>query len=268
MNTKQNEFSMSEIRSRMLDILQEVHNCCQQNGLRYYLAFGTLLGAVRHQGFIPWDDDIDIFMPRPDYEKFKTCFTHPHYAILSAETDRNYPLAFPKIHDSRTIVKEHLGDGDWGIFIDIFIHDGVPSLKKGLQMIKTVKMYRSLAANQRFTRKFKLRPSLGPRKWIAAFAGKLVHPFISLNTILLSLDKYTQRYRYDDCHCVVYSWYQPAFIEKDDLEPYCLLPFENHLFRCPAKYKRVLESYFGPDYMTPPPPERRVSNHQLRAFLR
>ena len=74
--------SPEQVRIAMLDILQEVHDFCERHSLTYFMAFGTLLGAVRHKGFIPWDDDIDIWMPRPDYERFIASYAHPFYKVL------------------------------------------------------------------------------------------------------------------------------------------------------------------------------------------
>ena len=132
------EISPAEFRVHMMDILQDMQRFCDEKGLRYYLSYGSLLGAVRHKGFIPWDDDIDIWMPRPDYERFAKEYDHPYYKVLSAWTDKNYPLDFPKVHDIRTKVVEEGGDGEWGVFVDIFILDGIHSPEEGVKMMKKV----------------------------------------------------------------------------------------------------------------------------------
>ena len=250
----------------MLDILSVVHDFCESLSLKYYLAFGTLLGAVRHQGFIPWDDDLDIWMPRPDYEKLCAEFSHPYLKILNARTQDDYPLDFTKIHDERTVVQEDGGDGNWGIFIDIFPLDGIPSIKEFERMKKTVKGYRHLEANQRFTRKFKISRSLGLKKAVAAIAGKLIHPFISLNRILKSEDAFISRYNFESCAYVSdLTDLKPLLLEKDITEERILLNFEGRKFFAPKEYDKWLTLLFG-DYMTLPPEEKRVSIHGIKAF--
>ena len=99
------DISPAEFRVHMMDILADMQRFCDEKGLRYYLSYGSLLGAVRHKGFIPWDDDIDIWMPRPDFERLQAEYDHPYYKVLSAWTDKDYPLDFPKVHDIRTVVE-------------------------------------------------------------------------------------------------------------------------------------------------------------------
>ena len=149
------EISPAEFRIHMMDILQDMQRFCEEKGLRYYLSYGSLLGAVRHKGFIPWDDDIDIWMPRPDYERFCKEYDHPHYKVLSAWTDKDYPLDFAKVHDIRTKVVEEGGDGDWGVFVDIFILDGIHSPEEGVRMMKRVAFHAQVQnrAQHRFQEK-------------------------------------------------------------------------------------------------------------------
>ena len=262
------EISNAELKVMMMDILEDVQRFCDEKGLRYYLSYGSLLGAVRHKGYIPWDDDIDIWMPRPDYERLLKEYDHPYYKVLSAATDKNYPLDFPKVHDIRTYVHEEGGDGDWGVFIDIFILDGIHSPEEGVRMMKKVANYRAVVSNQRFTRKFKLTRSMGAKKFVMSILGKLAHPFISLNKVLLSEDKYIASNNYDECayaSSLVDYKYQ-VFVPKEALEPFVMMPFEDRMFRCPADSHASLVETFGPDYMTPPPPEKRYSVHSSKAY--
>lgn len=111
--------------------LEEIHRVFSANGLRYFMVSGTMLGAVRHQGFIPWDDDVDIAMPRADYERLLKEWRQllpNHLEFVSAEQDENYPLPYGKIQDARTTViektyRQYIG----GAYIDVFPLDGVPS---------------------------------------------------------------------------------------------------------------------------------------------
>lgn len=130
---------LQEMQQLELNILLELDRFCQENGLVYYLAYGSLLGAVRHKGFIPWDDDVDVWMPRPDYDKLMRLFHHdqkgtkiPYYRLVTP-MDRDSRHSFVKIMDTRTIKKEKNFDystGDLGVDIDVFPLDGQPALEE------------------------------------------------------------------------------------------------------------------------------------------
>lgn len=125
------EYDVRTLQLHILGNLQAVDKVCREHGLRYYIYDGTMLGAIRHGGFIPWDDDLDIAMPREDYEQF---IAHAHewlpepYEFIAFELDESYPLPFGKVQDASTSLIErphlpYLG----GVYIDVFPIDGVPS---------------------------------------------------------------------------------------------------------------------------------------------
>ncbi|MFR5682857.1 MAG: phosphorylcholine transferase LicD [Clostridia bacterium] len=128
--------SLEEIKSIQLDILSQVANYCDRNGLRYFLAYGTLLGAVRHKGYIPWDDDIDIMMPRPDYMQFINSFNNEKCALRvgSHYLDKNYPYVIAKVYDTSTLCKENIDvEYSIGINIDVFPIDGLPETERSFR---------------------------------------------------------------------------------------------------------------------------------------
>ena len=172
------------------------------------------------------------------------------------------------LRDIRTVVEEEGGDGNWGVFVDIFILDGIHSPEEGVKMMKKVSFYRSMAANQRFTRKFKIGRSTGLKKSMMALLGKIVHPFVSLQSILQAEDKYIASNDYEQCGFVssLVDYKYQVFLPKEALEPFVLMPFEDRQFRCPADSAKALTETFGPSYMTPPPVEKRYSVHQSNAY--
>ena len=125
------EYDVRTLQLRILGNLLAVDRVCREHALHYYIYDGTMLGAVRHKGFIPWDDDLDIAMPREDYETFITYaneWLEEPYEFVSYETDSTYPLPFGKVQDASTTLVErahlpYLG----GLYIDVFPIDGVPS---------------------------------------------------------------------------------------------------------------------------------------------
>lgn len=259
-----------EMKQMMLDILQEIHAFCENNGLRYYLAFGTMIGAIRHKGFIPWDDDIDLWMPRPDYERFMKEFRHPYMQVLSMYTDPNYPLEFMKVHDCRTIVKEEGGDGNWGIFVDIFPFEGIPNEKVWRKRFKKVVAIRHLIANQRFTWKYKISEGHNLSKKAAIFFGKCLHPFIQLNSLLRWQDRTIKKYDFNQCdfmcdYTAVPSKYPPLFAPKEKILDRILMDFEGRQFYGPKEYDFFLKHLYG-DYMKLPPKEKQVSLHGSIAY--
>ena len=123
---------LKDIQSVSLEVLKDVHDFCITNDIRYSLAYGTLIGAVRHQGFIPWDDDIDIFMPRPDYEKFCKIYPSEKYKLISSYDQDSY-LAFSRVCEmDKTLVKEFVPwcKCDTGVWIDVFPLDGAEENKE------------------------------------------------------------------------------------------------------------------------------------------
>ena len=121
---------MEDIQKVALNILKQIASVCEREGFRYTLAYGTLIGAIRHKGFIPWDDDIDIQMPRPDYERFiRYIVEHPlpNLKTFNHKYVKGYPLGISRIADMRYKVEEKITKDhcDMGIFVDVYPIDGL-----------------------------------------------------------------------------------------------------------------------------------------------
>ena len=133
-----------ELKSIELNILKDIHTFCEMNNLTYYLCGGTLLGAVRHRGFIPWDDDIDIFMPRVDYDRFLTEYASKQYTVLCHKNTQGYYLPFAKVVDKSTRIEETLVKSipNCGVYVDVFPIDGFSNnVDTAKSMVKKAKRY-------------------------------------------------------------------------------------------------------------------------------
>jgi lipopolysaccharide cholinephosphotransferase len=265
------QLTLPEIKKKELNILKAYADFCDANNLTYFLCGGTLLGAIRHKGFIPWDDDIDVFMPRPDFEKFvemtghspinknyETCFYRDTKTIIA------YP--FVKVIDMQTkvIEKTKTEDACMGIWIDVFPIDGFSHN----MFINKLFCKRKLAWKRLcFTYSDDLSKVTDLKKKI----GKaLVMPFLKLmgqDRLFSKLEKICRKYDYEKSEnvgCTVWGYKIKELIKKSDLIPASKITFEGMEFAAPAVPEAYLSSIYG-DYMQLPPEEKRI-NHEMLAY--
>lgn len=252
-----------ELKAIQIDILKKVADFCDNNDITYFLAFGTLIGAIRHKGYIPWDDDIDIAIPRPDYDKFISLFNkdNSQIQVISMENNMHYGFSFAKVHDTRTIINEtqYIQD-NFGVYIDIFPIDGIKSKKQILILRKINKLLHTKKAN--FTQR-KLS-----KKIINAFGKIVLLPF-STHFILNVIDRISRQCPYGStpkagciCDSVVG---ERAIVDTNLFHGSKIQEFEGHLFKIPIGYDKWLRSIYG-DYMQLPPEEKRISHHVFEAW--
>ena len=265
--------SLDEVKRIELNILKEFADFCDKNNLKYYLGYGTLLGAVRHKGFIPWDDDIDVLMPRPDYNRFiELTGYNPIKTNLETRMYRDctHPSIYPfaKVIDNTTLVYEKgkAKKNRTGLWIDIFPLDGFPqedleSAKMTFEKYLKLRNWLDLAV----TNVFCIRQNI-VKKIIKLFFV----PFVKLYGVkrfCSKIDLNAQSYSWDKYDYVAdMTWGDSlkAFFKKTELEPAFELGFEEYKFKAPACYKQYLTDLYG-DYMTPPPESERIP-HGFKAY--
>lgn len=258
-----------EIKELQLQLLIDFDAYCEKHGLKYCLDAGTLLGAVRHKGFIPWDDDIDVIMPRPDYERFyELTKTEPVAENIEARCNRNcetYSTPIIKLMDNRTDGhEEHLADEIMsGVWIDVFPMDGVPENPqlREAHIKRIMKLFKRLEYASR-----PLKFTSNPLKMAKRLAIYLGYHHFGYKKLADQLDVLAQKYKYEDCDDIgLLAFGRCPIISKKDYEETILLPFEGHEFKAPKNYDKYLTILFG-DYMTPPPPEQQISAHFYKAW--
>lgn len=250
-----------------LDILKKFADYCEKHNLRYYLDYGTLIGAVRHQGFIPWDNDIDVVMPRPDYERLigqEKCEKIGEYIdILDYHETRTFP--FIKLIDNRTVLKEHflVTEDNMGIYIDVFPMDGFPDGEaEQKKLVKKAQMYYKLYAftNYRFNT---------GANWKKRMIKNILYPvsrMISNRWVCERLNGLCRNYDYDHSGYVgniVWGFDEREIVPRTYFEKEWG-NFEGLKLVIPKEYDSYLRKMYG-DYMQLPPEEERVT-HEFEAF--
>lgn len=262
--------SIEELKNVELEILKNFIEICNKLNLTYYLDCGTLLGAIRHKGFIPWDDDIDVIMPRPDYDEFMQKageLLKPEYFLQNYNTDKQFQQAFSKIRDSRTtfIEKEIINlDINHGIYIDIFPLDGYNPENEEQNKKNEENFYLLRLQTQRRFEGFKILPEKQEKFKISDKKyGKMTNYELNIEK-----EKIAKQYDYDECKYVK-SYYSDFAdntpIPKEIFEKGELKPFESIMANVPQGYDEYLERLYG-DYMKLPPLEKRVSNHNAKVI--
>ena len=250
---------------------------CDKQGLRYYCCAGTAIGAVRHHGIIPWDDDIDVIMPRPDYDRLLEIAKREDfgkYEIISPYSDPTYPLYFSKLSDrTTTLIEERERPCVIGLFVDIFpldaTDDDIDEAKRLKdKYTKIINRLNAVSTHNTFGEYMHLLTD--PKEW-GRFAIKTL-AFFCRTTIrrrlIAQMDEISHRYDYDQARNVqVYTGsygYKEVF-PKEWLGDGKMFPFEDTEVPLPQEYDKYLRHFFG-DYMQLPPVEQRVEKHH-RAYV-
>ena len=261
--------TIDEVKKSELETLVIFRNFCEKHGLRYYLAFGTLLGAVRHRGYIPWDDDVDVQMPREDYDFFVAHFNEEavdHRSVLAKENCPDFYVNFAKVVDDRTVMREEEGTMDVGVWIDIFPLEYMVDNERRYRRLN--KLYKDLFwMDHRRTLQFKKGRVWYKNLLLPAF--RLLCP--SHERVDAMRARCVRRMRaagksetYGLLHRDYQIWGVPVF-QKADYEPSDRLEFEGELFDVPGNYDRILRKIYK-NYMELPPPEKRVSHHKYVCY--
>jgi len=254
--------SLGELQDVLYEMLKSFAAFCDGHGLRYYLYGGTLLGAVRHHGFVPWDDDVDICMPRPDYDKFKALAEPSPWEFYSV---KQYAHPFIKMVDARVAMEERLFKPSLkrqNAFLDIFPVDGLPETENERnRFFRRINFYkRFLVYSIVDTKKYVEGKSL--KKQITRILCKLSSLF-GYKVFRGMLEKEASRYSYDNAEDVsvcVWGWGARGINRKADWERRVALPFRDSTFWCQENYDEFLRWRYG-DYMQIPPPEKRSHVH-------
>lgn len=257
--------SINEIKDILVEELENLHEFCNNNGIRYYLSGGTLLGAIRHQGFIPWDDDIDLIMPRSDYMRFIELTKHgmgENYRVFSSYTNNHHVYPFIKVCDKRTKLREfrHKNADGMGVFIDIFPMDGISDEQtvadKQLTKILFLRTCLKYACTSVFTSTNFLLTL--PRLIIIGLCKAVgCNRIIRLiETLAVSSDFDTS----DMAAVLVWGYKQKERIPRSIFEPQVLVKFENKSFYTTSGYDTYLSNLYG-DYRMLPPEAKRIRKH-------
>lgn len=245
---------MKRIWAKELDLLRVFADVCEKNDLEYFLDGGTLLGAIRHKGFIPWDDDVDVIMPRKDYDRLweiaDACFEYPYFFQTSL-SEKNFFRAHAQLRNSETtgfIQSDEKKDINKGIFLDIFPLDNVPSDKIEREQLKnkTAKYKRILSfAYDRDPDELNF-----PKRCANTLLRAVISPqkkFVKFNR-LLSMYKDAET---DEVGDISLDWRESVIWDKELYDGFCYMQFENLSLRAPSGYDKIMTKQYG-DYMKLP----------------
>lgn len=246
--TGKKEMTNADIKKHQLKILKHLKEVCDRHNLKYYLSAGTLLGAVRHKGFIPWDDDIDVYVELKDLKKLVDIMKKdPDYSLISfADPEVDYYDEISLLVDNHTICDTNHFPMQLsaGISIDIFALSGIPTDEnERVEYVNTVRR-------------------LDQERWNKLYSVEECRKATN------QLVEYLEKYDYDKCShvgCIMTPYFLREMFSKEVFAEGTQLEFEGIMFRAPQKYEIYLKQIYG-DYMQLPPVEKRVAHHFFKAY--
>lgn len=269
MNTR--PLTLEEIKHTEIEILNYTVDICKKHNIRYFLIYGTLLGAVRHKGFIPWDDDIDIYMPRPDYERFLKIWKNeiaqssPDFRLFIPGESPDYYYEYAKIAAAYTTCNINIPIKDipgMGIWIDVFPLDGMPDKYKSyFYKLHYMRQMRSLSVYTKV-------PPIRSIKSLAIYIGWKIVRIIGWKFFNKKVIKLASKYDYNTSKylaCTTLASKIKYVYPREYFEQTTQLEFEGQKYNVPKGYHQILTQTYG-NYMEYPPVEQRVSLHSFDAY--
>lgn len=251
------------IHEELLKIAKDFHSFCEKHDYKYYIIGGTFIGAIRHKGFIPWDDDMDIAMPREDYEKFLATYTSEKYKIITYKSGAEYKYYLPKLYYDRYIVKEKTGNVT-NLFIDIFPIDGMPDNT----LLRKIHIFRILYRRMKLS--FYYNDTIDMEKKRKLYEKVLIQlakkiPFKKLINPVKEKDKIDKMLKSNSMLDREYSGtIMGAYRAREIVETRLfgkpkLYDFEDTKLYGPEHYDEYLTHMYG-DYMTIPSKDKQTSH--------
>ena len=263
------QLTLDEIKKIELDMLIKFNDFCQKRNFRYYLSGGTLLGAVRHKGFIPWDDDIDVCMPRIDYERFvKSFYSETSRLQVKSNILNNFSAPFAKMVDTYTFVNSTYSSSDIGtnLWIDIFPIDGLP---ENIELVKNIYEKCSFFRTILSLNDAKLGEGTTTFRKYSKFLLQPIAKLYGKKHCIDKIERIAKQYSYNESQYVgAITWGLYGVGErmlKADFEKSVEVEFEGYKFPTFSCWDSYLQGLYG-DYMQLPPLEKRKT-HDMEVYI-
>ena len=259
--------SEEEIKEVELGVMDYIHNLCQKENINYSLAYGTLLGAVRHKGYIPWDDDVDISLKRDEYDKLYQAVLRdndPIYKVASWENDARYPYPFYRVYDARTVYENNYieNDIDLGICVDVFPFDYYADVNKEMVKLDT---YRRLSVYTLYG----IHSKNAGLKNIIRYLLVLVFRLTRVKTWNKKMNLLSMQANDNDfIDYLMENKRTSTKFEKTLLDKVMDSPFEDRTYKIPEASHQILSAIYGDDFMEIPPVEKRVKHDDFVAYIK
>ena len=260
------QLTSEEYKNVLLEAMLKIDRICRENNFWYSIVYGTLLGSVRHQGFIPWDDDMDIAMLRSDYEKLKTYIQdHPETGLNFIDIGNHNDTVYVsgKICDTRTVIRESnfRTVEDCGAFIDVFPLDNIPDDEKERKKFKSRARY--LAKLVQHSAKRRPGKPEGLKHAFLLYSAFVYAHCFRTDKLIKKLDEYCQKYKDEKTQYFGVPYFI-SYFRKSDFVELTELPFKGHMLIGPKNYDNVLNCSYE-NYKALPPPEERI-NHLVSCY--
>ena len=261
------KLDIDEIKEVELGVMDYIHNICKEKGINYSLAYGSLLGAVRHRGFIPWDDDLDISLKRDQYDKLYQAILEDNnsiYKVVSWENDSRYPYPFYRVYDSRTVYENNYiqNDIELGICVDVFPFDDYKDVNKEITKLD---MYRRLSVYTLYGIRNKEAGIKNIVRYLMLVAFRLTR-VKTWNKKLNDCSKESVNSEYIDY--LMESKKYSTKIDAKALDEVVECKFEDRVYNIPKDYDHILTTIYGSDYMDIPPIEKRIQHDDFVAYIK